>query len=164
MHVFVSVSWHTSAALMGSNSKTTNVQCTLSEGSLDLLWRAETPPHKRVCEYFPITAFGLLSTLGGCLLFVAAGPFRAGCTTTQKDQARKKPGLVRLGDLQPDQRLQLPGALRNSKTYCSYSTGIEYSRKHSITVHEHKVVERSLHLSLEPSFWTIALIGYQCCC
>jgi hypothetical protein len=112
--------------------------------TLDLLWRAETPPHKRVCEYFPITAFGLLSTLGGCLLFVAAGPFRAGCTTTQKDQARKKPGLVRLGDLQLDQRLQLPGALRNSKTYSSYSTGIEYMRKHSITVHEHKVALNGL--------------------
>jgi hypothetical protein len=92
MHVFVSVSWHTSAALMGSNSKTTNAQCTLSKGSLDLLWRAEMPPHKCVYEYFPIMAFGLLSTLGGCLLFVAAGPFRVGCTTTQKDQARKKLG------------------------------------------------------------------------
>jgi hypothetical protein len=103
MHVFVSVSWHTSAALMGSDSKTTNVQCTLFEGSLDLLWRAETPPFKRVCEYFPITAFGLLSTLGGCLLFVVAGPFTVGCTTTQKDQARKKHGLVIFGDLQPDQ-------------------------------------------------------------
>jgi hypothetical protein len=141
---YTSVFLGTRQRLMGSNSKTTNVQCTLSEWSLDLLWRAETPPHERVCKYFPITAFGLLSTLGGYLLFFAAGPFRAGCITTQKDQARRKPGLVRLGNLQPDQRLQLPGALRNSKTYCSYSTGIEYMRKHSITVHEHKVALNGL--------------------
>jgi hypothetical protein len=42
--VFVSVSWHTSAALMGFIRETTNVQCTQSKGSLDLLWRAETSP------------------------------------------------------------------------------------------------------------------------
>jgi hypothetical protein len=37
-----------SAALMGYNLQTTNVQCTLFKGSLDLLWMAETPPHERV--------------------------------------------------------------------------------------------------------------------
>jgi hypothetical protein len=78
------------------------------------------------------------------MLFVAAGPFRVGCTTIQKDQARKNPGLVRLGDLQPDQRLQLPDVLRNLKTYCNYSTGIEYTRKHSIIVHVHKVALNGL--------------------
>jgi hypothetical protein len=91
---------------------------------------AETTPQKRVCEYFPVTAFDLLSTLGGCLLLNAAGPFRVEYITTQKNQARKKPGLVRLGDLQSDQRLPLLGALRNLKTYC-YSTEIEYMPRYN---------------------------------
>jgi hypothetical protein len=30
------------------------------------------------------------------MLFDAAGPFGARCTTTQKDQARGKPGLVKI--------------------------------------------------------------------
>jgi hypothetical protein len=72
-------------------------------------------PHKRVCEYFPVTAFGLLRTCGGCLLFDAAGPFGVRCTTIQKDQARK-PGLVQLDDLHPHQRLLLPGLLLKKKT------------------------------------------------
>jgi hypothetical protein len=131
---------HTLVGLDLGSAAECELSSRLSEGSLDLLWRVKTPPHKRVCEYFPVTAFYLLSTHGGCLPFVAAGPFRVrhALLATQKDQVRQKPGLVRLGDLQTDQRLPLPGALRNLNTY-RYSTWIEYTRRHSITVHEHKV-------------------------
>jgi hypothetical protein len=140
MHVFVSVSWHTSAALMESNSKTTNVQCTLSEGSLDLLWRAKTPPHKRVCECFLITAFGLLSTHGRCLLYVAAGPFRVGHALQYKrTKHAKNQGSSDLATCNRINDFHFPArsAIRTHTEH--YRTGIEYTRRHSITVHEHKV-------------------------
>jgi hypothetical protein len=149
MHVFVSVSWHTSAALMGSNSKTTNVQCTLSEGSLDLLWRAETPPHKHVyavfASTFPSRHLAYSVHLEDACYSLRLDRSEWGALQHKRTKHAKSMGSFdwatcnRINDFN-----SVPGALRNLKTYCNYNTGIEYTRKHSITVHEHKVALNGL--------------------